>query len=109
MISVEKLQNVCRLRDGTLIARCPACAEQGHDSKGEHLILYADGKFGCVANPGDKPHRQRVWALAGERLRPTVNPAPANPQKIIIKDIFSRLRPATGMNDTNQGGEPAQL
>jgi hypothetical protein len=52
-------------------ARCPACAETGHDQKGEHLVINADGSFGCVVYSGDsaeaKEHRRRIFALAGDR------------------------------------------
>ena len=51
-LDVSKLENV-RTRGGKMIARCPACAEAGHDQKGEHLVINADGRFGCVVYPGD--------------------------------------------------------
>jgi hypothetical protein len=62
-------------------ARCPACAEAGHDQKGEHLVINADGSFGCVVYPGDsaesKEHRKRIFALCGDRaIKPlAVRPA----------------------------------
>lgn len=62
----SKLVNV-RQRPGKIIARCPACAERGGDSKGEHLAIFPDGRFACVANPGEggHEHRQRIFALVG--------------------------------------------
>ncbi len=58
-----------RLGDGTLVARCPACAARGQDGKGEHLVVYPDGRFGCVVHPGDAGwlHRKVIWEAAGER------------------------------------------
>lgn len=59
------------IRDGKkiTIARCPACEEEGHDGKGEHLIVFADGRFGCVVNPVEDEdsheHRKRVLELVG--------------------------------------------
>lgn len=52
-IDPKKLTNVVE-KDGKTIARCPACAARGNDAKGEHLVIFPDGKFGCVANPKDK-------------------------------------------------------
>lgn len=63
-LDLEKLENV-REREAKTIARCPACAVTGHDKRGEHLILYPDGRFGCVANSGDAEHRRVIWKLAG--------------------------------------------
>lgn len=49
-----------------LIARCPACAEAGQDKAGDHLVIFPDGAFACVANQGDRAHRRRIWQLAGD-------------------------------------------
>lgn len=64
-----KLENVEARDDGRSTARCPACAEAGGDHKGDHLVLYASGSFGCVVNPGPEgeEHRKRIFALAGAR------------------------------------------
>ena len=61
----SKLENV-RHRGVNTIARCPACAEQGNDRKGEHLFINANGQFGCVLYPGANghKHRQRIYQLA---------------------------------------------
>ncbi len=65
MLSLEKLENV-KYSAGKITARCPACHEAGADRSGQHLACWPDtGKFACAANPGDKPHRQRIWQLAG--------------------------------------------
>jgi hypothetical protein len=65
----SKLENA-RQCGQKIIARCPACAEQGHDQKGEHLVIMPDGRFGCVTSPGapGKEHRQRIYALAGDKM-----------------------------------------
>jgi hypothetical protein len=73
-LDISKLRNV-RTRRGKTTARCPACAENGHDEKGEHLFFTADGRFGCVVYPGDsavaKEHRKQIFALCGDReLKP---------------------------------------
>lgn len=79
-LNTSKLEKVC-IRGDKTTARCPACAEAGHDQKGEHLLINGDGSFGCVLYAGDssdaKEHRKRIFALCGGReIRPlTVRPA----------------------------------
>lgn len=63
-IDLRKLKNAVE-KNGKTIARCPACAARGGDSKGEHLVVFPDGKFGCVANPRDNPHKRQILELAG--------------------------------------------
>jgi hypothetical protein len=66
-LDLARLENVMK-RIGKTIARCPACAEQGHDEKGDHLAIYPDGKFACVAHRGETghAHRKRIIALVGD-------------------------------------------
>jgi len=66
-LDLSRLGNV-RKRIGKTIARCPACAEQGHDEKGDHLAIYPDGRFACVAHRGEAGHihRKRIIALVGD-------------------------------------------
>ena len=66
MINRSKLKKVVQ-RDGKIEAQCPACAQAGADSKGNHLVLFPDGKFGCVANPNDNEHNKIILRLVGER------------------------------------------
>jgi hypothetical protein len=79
-LNTSKLEKVYIRRDKTT-ARCPACAKAGCDQKGEHLVINANGSFGCVVYPGDsadaKEHRKRIFALCGERgIKPlAVRPA----------------------------------
>jgi len=70
-LDLRRLKVSRRLEDGTVVARCPACAAEGQDRKGEHLVVYPDGRFGCVAYPGDGGwlHRREIWAAVGERKR----------------------------------------
>lgn len=64
-LDVAKLEKVRELGGGGLQARCPACAEGGHDRSGEHLRIYPDGRFGCCVHPKDGEHRKRIFALVG--------------------------------------------
>lgn len=45
-----------------LVGQCPACAEDGGDSLGNHLVVFPDGRFGCVKHQGDegREHRSRI-------------------------------------------------
>jgi hypothetical protein len=65
-LNIDRLEKVVRLANGGTQARCPACAETGGDRKGEHLRISPEGKFGCCVFPGDREHRKRIFALAGE-------------------------------------------
>ncbi len=67
-LDAAKLEKVRELPGGIVQARCPACAEGGHDRTGEHLRIYPDGRFGCCVHPKDKEHRKRIFALAGGKL-----------------------------------------
>jgi hypothetical protein len=66
-LDTAKLEKARRLPDGSVRARCPACAVQGHDKNGEHLMIGTDGRFGCAVHPRDAEHRRIIWALAGEQ------------------------------------------
>jgi len=70
-LDLSKLQNV-RERAGGWQARCPACAEAGLDKQGVHLLIYKDGRFGCVVQQAKSgaEHRKRIFALAGLRDKP---------------------------------------
>ena len=63
-LDLSKLQCLQNL-PGKIIARCPACAEAGGDKKGNHLVIYPAGQYGCAAYQGDELHRKRIMRLAG--------------------------------------------
>lgn len=66
MLDLTKLKCVKRSRSH-VVAQCPACYEKGSDRKGDHLIVYATGKFGCACYPGSEgdDHRRRIYILVG--------------------------------------------
>lgn len=64
-LDLDRLENVKPNADGSARAACPACREVGSDKSGDHLLIQPNGSFGCAAHNGDKPHRQRIFALAG--------------------------------------------
>ena len=65
----SKLQNIRERPDGAFTARCPACAGTGGDAKGNHLIVFKDGRFACVAYPGGKEHRSEIFQLVGRGVQ----------------------------------------
>ena len=66
MLNLKKLKKAVQ-KDGKVEAQCPACVEAGADSTGNHLVVYPNGKYGCVANPGDDEHSKIIFKLAGQR------------------------------------------
>lgn len=66
-IDITRLEKL-RERGDKLQARCPACAAEGGDRSGEHLFANLEsGAWGCAARPGDREHRQVIWAMVGIR------------------------------------------
>ena len=101
-LNFQKLKNVKCATD-KITARCPACAEEGGDQKGDHLFIDPKGKFGCVVNPGEagREHRQRIFALAGDDgpgtivVRPVVrDPAPV----VLAAGVMAKLKAAWAGN-----------
>ena len=70
-LDLQRVKVSRRLGNGTVLARCPACAAGGQDRKGEHLVIYPDGRFGCVLHPGPAgtQHRKQIFEAVGERKR----------------------------------------
>src|SRR3974390_37687 len=105
-LDVAKLEKVRELAGGIVQARCPACAEGGHDRAGEHLRIYPDGRFGCCVHPKDGEHRKRIWALAGCKLHLLpeksfglrLKTPPALPQTRSVKTALADFRTARTPN-----------
>lgn len=70
-LEIKKLENCEHLPNGRIRARCPACAASGGDNSANHLMIFADGRFGCAAHPGDRQHRSEIYRLAGTHQRST--------------------------------------
>jgi hypothetical protein len=100
-IDTSKLKNVVAKPDGSIVAQCPACAAAGGDATGNHLKVYADGKFGCVTNPKDKDHNKEILKLVGggdgkarERPKVKIRPhwvPPATGQGGVIRRTLDEL------------------
>ena len=91
-LDIKKLSNVSEKPDGKRTARCPACALDGKDKKGEHLVLYPDGKFGCVKYDKDATHRKLIHSIAGD-----VGKEAHVPQKLSVRP-FKAQKSKTVMN-----------
>ena len=91
-IDIQKLKNVVPKTEGQIEAQCPACAAAGGDRKGNHLVVYPDGKYGCVANQGDKNHNKEILELVGMEdddefipRKVTVRPFKLPPSRSLMK------------------------
>ena len=67
VIDTGRLRKVKTGESGRIVAQCPVCALGGSDKTGNHLVVYPDGRFGCVANPGPegKEHRRAILKEVG--------------------------------------------
>jgi len=97
-IDISRLQKVKR-SNGKIIAQCPACAEEGGDKRGSHLVIYQEGrgKFSCIKYRRDNTHNSRIWELAGNGFKrnskPFAWPKKPKPEAIDTKPTFKCLRP----------------
>ena len=73
-LDVTRLEKVRRNPAGKITSRCPACAEEGGDRTGNHLVIFPDEKFACAAHAGDGDHRKRIMALVGIRSEVSFDP-----------------------------------
>ena len=64
LLDLSKLENVNE-SGGKIIARCPACAADGSDESGNHLIIYdgGEGHFGCAVDQSAE-HYSLIFKLA---------------------------------------------
>ncbi len=65
-IDISKLTNVVQ-KTGKIVARCPACKTRGGDLKGNNLVVFEDGRFGCAAAAKDQDHNRLILKLTGVR------------------------------------------
>jgi hypothetical protein len=98
-LDISKLENV-RPHSGKTTARCPACAEAGHDQTRNHLIIGADGRFGCVVYPGASPdareHRKRIFAVCGDReIKPLAVQSPGLGRSGRVNQTYLASAPLT--------------
>lgn len=88
-LDTSKLQCVKRNGDGSVTARCPACASAGGDRAGQHLKIWPSGAFNCiVGSEGDITHnrfiRSHLRGIAGE----TSDHVVVLPERIEVDPIY---------------------
>jgi hypothetical protein len=95
-LDIGKLENVHE-KGGKTTAACPACRKEGHDRKGDHLVLYPDGRFGCVVYEGEsaesRAHRKVIWEMAGNNTG-----APRRGSKNLVLGVSPVLNPNIDKN-----------
>ncbi len=115
-IDQSKLKNVVRKGDGKITAQCPACAAEGGDAKAEHLVIFKDGKFGCVLYEKDKAHNRAILKLAGTddrgdggtSCRLTVKPVRVEDSKVLMKvGRLGRVKPSPEEKRVDPTPDPA--
>ena len=113
-LDVRQLEKMCELAGGIVQARCPACAESGGDRSCQHLRVYPDGRFGCCVHPKDREHRQRIFALAGDKatrsftVKVTHGKVAAAPAKSVASSLTGLLRTLrTPVSNSVSTGEEA--
>lgn len=75
-LNPKLIQNAKTGDDGKIVGGCPACSEKGHDGKKNHLVVYPDGGFGCIAQKGNKDHNRRILELIGTTIKVDASPYP---------------------------------
>jgi len=105
-LNVDRLEKAVRLGNGGMKARCPACAETGNDRKGEHLRISSDGKFGCCVFPGDREHRKRIFALAGDHRPKEIKVRVAATAAVPVQTgILRKLSKPVELNNYSDGSD----
>jgi len=112
----SKLQNLKKGSSGKITARCPACQAAGSDNAGEHLVIYPDGKYGCVAYPKDKEHNKDIFKLVGvlEDMKPSgpmsIQTVHVPPSRVLMDlgefDRFTKR--ATRTRESNKKEAPSE-
>lgn len=92
-IDQDKLKFLQPKGDGSSVAQCPACELLGRDLNGKnHLKVYPEGNFSCVAFPKDDNHRAEILRLVGTESKESseeyIDPRPSEP-KLKIEKIYA--------------------
>lgn len=100
------------------VGPCPACQKIGADKRGNHLVVWQDGRFGCICHPGEegREHRQEMVrlapALAGGKTNTnfiSIRPDLSNAKKLfeeIQKTLWKKIKTdlAGGVDAIGEGG-----
>lgn len=63
-LNLEALENV-KISSKKVTARCPACAAQGEDRSGNHLVIFEGGPYSCIVHKKENGHSKTIWQLVG--------------------------------------------
>lgn len=66
------------------VAQCPACALNGGDKNKNHLVIYPDGKYGCVVDKSEE-HSKIIWKLAAGQSVDYIAPETTSIKKIEVE------------------------
>ena len=72
-LDTSKLINCKPSGGGKFTSACPACQNQGGDKKGNHLVIFASGAYGCAVDNSPE-HSKAIWRLAGLSISGEHNP-----------------------------------
>ena len=88
-LDTTKLVNYKPSGAGKSTSACPECQRLGGDKKGNHLVLFNSGAYGCAVD-NTQEHSRAIWKLAGLGVSgeydpdtmyiPTEEPPPEIPQ-----------------------------
>lgn len=72
------------------IGQCPQCAANGADKSQQHLVVYEDGRFGCVVDSSSE-HSKAIFALIGfGGSGDSVDPAPPPEPRVEIPPVWNQ-------------------
>jgi hypothetical protein len=100
-LNLNKLEKV-KHRGGKIEARCPACAEDDGDRKGDHLFINPEGAYGCVLYPKDRAHKGRIFQLVGIPDEKPLAPALAKGPETTLADAVRQAAGWLKMQPTRQ-------
>ena len=63
-LDTSKLVNLKPSGGGKSTSACPECQRLGGDKKGNHLVLFNSGAYGCAVD-NTQEHSRAIWKLAG--------------------------------------------
>lgn len=83
--------------DGTIIAACPACLRENHDSHRNHLCIWPTGAYRCSKYGKDREHNKAIKALLDDpnaEIPEFIDPEPRlTTDKIYPESMLARLVP----------------
>lgn len=72
-LDTSKLVNFKPSGGGKSTSACPECQRLGGDKKGNHLVIFSSGAYGCAVDNSPE-HSKAIWKLAGLGVSGEYNP-----------------------------------